>query len=272
MHDEKTQNILKITNEIYKLKTNSVPLTIIGNKVYSGFSYEKSKLQFIKTIEYYSRYGYNDELGKYLELDLPLFDVNKSNPTLEEFIDEYNNYNLIGLKTDNLDIGSIAIILGGLSGVNLINIIGIIIILIVILKNKKIKDKLMIVMTSILLKILFVLTNIINNIIVNNIIYSLIIVLFLFGILKVIQKKKNYLQINIIIIISFVSNYLILKVDNNINILKNILELHNLGGLSKITYYNNYLIMNLIIYTLLIYIGYLIISRLKNIYITKCLG
>ena len=267
VHDEKSQNILKITNEIYKLKTNSVPLTIIGNKVYSGFSYEKSKLQFIKTIEYYSRYGYNDELGKYLELDLPLFDVNKSNPTLEEFIDEYNNYNLIGLKTDNLDTGSIAIILGGLSGVNLINIIGIIIILIVILKNKKIKDKLMIVMTSILLKILFVLTNIINNIIANNIIYSLIIVLFLFGILKVIQKKKNYLQINIIIIISFISNYLILKVDNNINILKNILELHNLGGLSKITYYNNYLIMNLIIYTLLIYIGYLIISRLKNIYI-----
>jgi len=265
VHEQKTQNILKKTNEIYKLKTNSVPFTIIGNKDYSGFSYEKSKLKFIKTIEYYSKYGYNDELGKYLELELPKFNENKSNPTLEEFIDEYHNYNLLGLKTDNLDPTNTSIILGGLSVFNVINIIEIIIILIIISLIINPKTKLILLVTYIVIKMLLITNNIINNIILNNIIYTIILLILIFGIIKLIQKKKIYLKLNKIIIITYISNYLILKINNNINIFKNILELNNLTGLTKITYYNNYVIMSLIINILVTYIVYLIIKKIKEL-------
>ena len=52
IHDKDAKEVLKKASNIYNIKTNGVPITIIGNKVYTGFLYEKSSLKFIKTIEY----------------------------------------------------------------------------------------------------------------------------------------------------------------------------------------------------------------------------
>ena len=59
--NEKSKEVLLIAKEIYDIKTNGVPITIIGEEVYLGYNYNINKINFIKTIEYYSNYGYQDK-------------------------------------------------------------------------------------------------------------------------------------------------------------------------------------------------------------------
>ena len=50
---------------LFDTTVTGVPFTVIGGKVYKGFSYENSKAKFMGTIEYYSEYGYKDIVGEY---------------------------------------------------------------------------------------------------------------------------------------------------------------------------------------------------------------
>ena len=256
--DKENIGIFKQIEKIHNIKLNSVPVTIIGNKLYTGFS-NKSKITFTKTIEYFSKYGYVDELGEYLNIELPNYKINEDNITLDKFINKYHNYNLFGFKTDDLDISNISLLLGLLFSFNIISIIGLIIVLII---NIKIKSKiagLLSLLSYIILNTLLLLIGLINNHILTILIYVTLICLFIY----ILIKLKEYKIYNMIILISVIINFVITYLDNKtIIIFKNILELHNLTGLDKFSYYSNVVLLYFIINLIFIYIGDLLINKI----------
>lgn len=265
IHDKQNDELLEQARDLYDIKTKGVPITIIGDKAYEGFSFEKSNLKFIKTIEYYSRYGYNDKLGKYLKVELSTYNINENDITLDEFIDNYHNYNLLGLKTDNLDTSSIAIILGLLSSFNITMIISVILVVLMVHKIKEEKKKILLLTFYILLQSLLLIITLINNKSLSTIIYIILLVIFVINVIKILQKKQQCLSLNIVIIISFLTNYVITNFDNtHITVFINILNLYNLSGLTKLTYYSNYIIINLILNIFLLYIGYIIVQLVSK--------
>lgn len=257
VHKEDTIELLKKIDELYDTKITSVPITIIGSKLYTGYSTD-ANLTFIKTIEYYSKYGYEDKIGSYLKVDLPTYSID-NNIELDEFIDEYHNYNLLGLKTDKLDTSNISLLLGFLCSINLINIIGLIIAIIISKQFKSDKTKILSLILYIGITTLLQLKTILNNPISSITIYIIITIIFIIVISKTKNKQKNYYLFNSIIPISIIINLIITYISNkNIIIFKNILNLHNLTGLNKIYYYGDFIIIYLIMNILITYIGYII--------------
>lgn len=258
VHDKNNYEILEQTEKLYNIKFNSVPVTIIGDEVYTGFS-EKSKIKFIKSIEYFSKYGYEDKIGSYLNLELPTYNLNKDDMNLETFIDTYHNYKLLGLETDNMSTSNIALLLGLLLSLNIIYIIGFLLILMI---NIKIKN------TNLLILIIYTIINtillsiaLIDNSILTTITYILVILSL--GYILIYQKK--YMIYSITILISIFINLIIILLNNKtILIFKSILNLHNLIGLDLISYYSNFILTYFIINFIFIYIGVTLINKETN--------
>lgn len=259
---ENQNNELRINiQEIYDIKTNGVPLTIIGDTPYTGYLDSKSPLIFTKTIEYYSRYGYKDQVGQLLQIGTASNNkIDESVPTLEDFLKNYGNYKLIGsIYTDNLDTSSNSLILGILSQFNIIKIIFIIIVVILVSKIKEPTKELYLITNYFIISFILNTTYVVSNYIYSLMILIIIVTLFIIGLFK--TKEKQYLYSSILIIIAIISSYL----ENNLyitysKIFKEILKLHNLTGLNKISYFGNYFFIIIIIDILFI----LIIYGLKN--------
>lgn len=115
--DENFQ-LLNEVAELYDTKVTGVPFTVIGNKVYKGFSYDASKAKFMGTIAYYSEHGYKDLVGEYLgDIELPTYQVDlESGESLEEFLSDYGNYTIrflgIEIETKDLSMSTVAVLLG----------------------------------------------------------------------------------------------------------------------------------------------------------------
>lgn len=109
---------------LFDTTVTGVPFTVIGGKVYKGFSYENSKAKFMGTIEYYSEYGYKDIVGEYIGgVELPSYQLPEETPDIGEYIEDYNNYKievpLFGVvETKNLTLPVIAILIGLVDGFN----------------------------------------------------------------------------------------------------------------------------------------------------------
>ena len=121
--EEESGRILAKASSIYDFNVTGVPLTIIGNKVYHGYSSTNTKEKFKGTIEYFSKYGYLDKLGEFLNIELPTYEVNAEDPKLSEYLDSFGNYKInvpiIGeVETKKLTLPLIAIIIGLLDGFN----------------------------------------------------------------------------------------------------------------------------------------------------------
>lgn len=256
---EKDNNDIRIkVQNLYNLKGNGVPLTIIGNTPYLGYQEEKSTLKFIKTIEYYSRYGYVDQVGEMLQItNLPSQEINTNAPTLEEFLKTYGIYKLIGsLTTDDLDTSTSAIILGVLSQFNIIKILISVFTIILLLRLDKVINNIYLLAIFLILSFIFNTTYLISNNIYKIIIYIINILIIITSIIFYLKNKdKNYLYSNIIVIIAILTSYLenyYLK--NNIIAFKDIITLNNLTGINKISYYGNYFFIIIIINLLIILI------------------
>ena len=261
VHEEDTIEILKKIDELYDTKITSVPITIIGSELYTGYSTD-ANLTFIKTIEYYSKYGYEDKIGSYLEVDLPTYNIDNNSIKLDEFIEEYHNYDLLGLKTDKLDTSNISLLLGFLCSINLINIIGLIIVIVISKQFKSDKIKLLSLILYIGITTILLLKTILNHIVSSVMIYVIAIIIFIIIIFRTKTKQKNYYIFNSIIPISIIINLIMTYFSNkNILIFNNILNLHNLTGLNKIYYYGNFIIIYLIINILIPYVGYIVIRK-----------
>lgn len=250
------------------IKTIGVPLTIIGSTYYNGFNEEKSSIEFIKTIEYYKKYGYEDIVGKFLELEnIKEYTPNKKNPTLEEFKENYGNYKLIGnLYTNDVDISLIPMILGILSQFNITKLISVLLIILILTKPKKSITKLSLLLIYITTSVTLSTTNIFTNELYNLIIKSLILILIIINILKYKKNKKTeFLYSNILILITFIQNYIENYFFNNYNqILKNLINLYNITDISKITYYINYIFTIIIINILIAILAYYIKKIITN--------
>lgn len=264
IHDKENLAKYNQVKELYDIKTNGVPLTIIGNTPYQGYREELDDITFTKTIEYYSKYEYKDQVGEALSLDtMTNYKVDDKAPSLEDFINNYGNYHLIGnIYTNNLNTSLNAILLAFLSKINLINIISIIIAITLINKEPNIKQKLILLTTYFLATYLLTIIPILNN---NIYITVLISAIFIFFILNLKQKKYSY---NYLLVLSTITTNLEYKLlPKHLNIFHELLSLYNLTGLSKFEYYLNYLFITLATEVILLVITYYIIKLFskKNI-------
>ena len=122
--DEDNSKLLDEVASLYDTTVSGVPFTVIGDKVYKGFSYENSKVKFIGTVDYYSNYGYVDRVGKYIGgIELPSYQINDDDVEVTDYIDDYANYRievpLLGVvETKNLTLPVISILIGLVDGFN----------------------------------------------------------------------------------------------------------------------------------------------------------
>lgn len=254
--------------ELYQIKGNGVPLTIIGDTYYSGYKEEKSSLEFIKTIEYYSRYGYEDKTGNLLGINTSsTYEIKEDNPTLEEFMDRYGNYKIIGnLYTDDVSLSVSAIILGILSQLNIIKLLAISLGLILISKVKSIKDKIILSLGYFGILMMWTTTNIFSNDIYTLIIELIILILCILALVKYSRTKSPQTKsVNILIIIAILSNYLETNFFNYQNqTFNNLINLYNLSSYDKTMYYIDYIFTIIIINILVILLFYYIKKVIKK--------
>lgn len=257
IHDKDNFTKYEKVKELYNLKTNGVPLTIIGNTPYQGYREELDDITFTKTIEYYSKYKYEDQTGALLEIPTKTnYKVDNNIPKLEDFINNYGNYHLIGnIYTNNLNTSLNAIILAFLSKINPINIISIIIAIIIINKEPNQVKKLALLTTYTIITYLLTIIPILNNHIYTIIVALSLIALF---ILTLKQKKHNYNHITILPLITTILEYQIFK--RHLHIFHELLSLYNLTNLNKFEYYLNYLFIILATNVILIVITHYIIK------------
>ena len=138
------KDLLMDVSKLYNISVNSVPCTFIGDKVYNGYDKKSSKRYIEATIEYYSKYGYRDIVGEYIGgIELPNYEINDNNLDIDDFIDNYGNYELsflgIRFETNDLNIPVLSIITGIIDGVNVCSILVLLFLINILIKidNKK---------------------------------------------------------------------------------------------------------------------------------------
>mgnify|MGYP002868936200 CR=1 FL=1 len=55
-----SEKYIKLAESIYNIEIESVPTLIIGEKIYTGYLSEETPFAILSTIDYYSKFGYND--------------------------------------------------------------------------------------------------------------------------------------------------------------------------------------------------------------------
>ena len=121
--EEDNSLLLSKVSEIFDVNVTGVPFTIIGEKTFFGYSEENSKKKFVGTIEYYSSHGYTDKVGELLGYELPTYEIDNNDITVDEYIKDYGEYNfnlpVIGtVSTKDLTLPVIAVVMGFIDGVN----------------------------------------------------------------------------------------------------------------------------------------------------------
>lgn len=122
--DEDNSKLLDEVASLYDTTVSGVPFTVIGDKVYKGFSYENSKVKFMGTVDYYSNYGYVDRVGEHIGgIELPSYQINNDDVEITDYIDDYANYRievpLLGVvETKNLTLPVISVLIGLVDGFN----------------------------------------------------------------------------------------------------------------------------------------------------------
>lgn len=273
IHESNNRELLDKVEKLYKIKATGVPLTIIGDTIYTGYNEDKSPLKFTKTIEYYSKYGYIDRVGETLQIEtLPFYQVEDNAPTLDKFLNSYQNYQLIGsIYTDDLEPSLSAFLLGIKSKCNIVNIFSIIITLFLLAKIGGSRNKIILLALYLSLSFLLSIAYVISNQAFTLIIEILILILCMIGLLDYSKtKKRQYLFGNSFIVIAIVSNYIESKFFNSpFSILKTLIPLYNLSGMDKMVYYINYLFAVFTINVLILLLFY-IISKKYPKYINIC--
>ena len=124
INDENNSKLFQDVANLLDVKVMGTPFTVIGNKSFSGYSDENSKRNFEGAIEYYSKYGYDDVVGKFITgIELPQKEVIDTDISVDKYINNYGNYKinipLIGdVQTKNLTLPVVTIIIGLLDGFN----------------------------------------------------------------------------------------------------------------------------------------------------------
>lgn len=258
IHEVQNKEIYEEVKKIYKLKNNGVPLVIIGDSYYLGFAEEKSMIQYVRTIEYYSRYGYEDKVGEFLKIGMGSnLKVDSDIPSLEEFSNQFGNYQLFGnIYTDNFDFLSNAFLLGSLSQINLVNIIAILLIMFLLSKVLCQKNKIIILVSFFSVLFLLTLNFIFEKHIFMLCIISIVLGLFILYLYKFYKTRNfDYLYGNLFIVIAVITGYLEKSFYFKYYFtFRELNLLYQLSGGNKLLYYGNYIISVVIIDVLLVLI------------------
>ena len=257
---------------LFNTKIVGTPFTVVGDKYFNGYSSEETKKSFISTIEYYSKYGYNDRVGQYLndnkilDVELPSFEI-KNESSLEEYIDNYANYEfnipLFGkIETNDLDISNNTLLLGIKNIFSLTNIIIILFLIAILIKEKELKN--IFVLSMVFLTTTFIVNFIslfdIISLNYNNIKYILSILLILLSLYNLLNKKENnklFISVAIVTIMAILLNINTLTYSSNYIIFKDLLYLENISKILEIIY--------IIIYSLLVLIDKIFIALITMI-------
>jgi len=259
----------KYVQDLYDIKTHGVPLTIIGSSAYSGYNEEKSSIQFVKTIEYYSKYGYEDKVGEYFEIpNLPSLQQVPSKPTLEEFMEEYANYKLFStLSTNDFDLTTNSYLLGIKSQCNILNISSILLFLLLLHNIKDKKEELKSISLYIGTMFLWII-----NMTLSNYIFSFILIISTMIIIvsKIIRysktRKRSYLVELLFIFVAIITIILenVLSF-NEAYILKEMMSLYNPSNIEIIICYLNYILTTLLFELILIILLTILTKKLFQI-------
>lgn len=119
---DNNSEIFKNVATLFDLNVSGVPFTIIGEKTFIGYG-ENSKKTIIGCIEYYSKHGYVDKVGQYLNKELPTYEISDVDTSIDEYLEDYGNYSfnipIIGeVNTKTLTIPMIAVVMGFIDGFN----------------------------------------------------------------------------------------------------------------------------------------------------------
>ena len=263
INNEENQELFSKVKDLYNISNTGVPFTIIGEKYFFGYSDEISRLNFIKSIIYYSDNGYEDKVAKIVgNNNLPEYDINNNQITIDEFINNYGNYKLLFFETDNITMENSNLLLSILSELNIYNVGIIILLLIALFKIKNIKDKIISLILYIGIYILQGLFYNINLPIANNVILLLALNYFVYSILYyIVKENKKHLLYGIVILLSIMSNYLKIHYYNDyLKIFKELLELNTINIFEYIIQILLNTITSLFITMIIIYFAYLIIK------------
>lgn len=269
VNDESNKIILEEVKKVYNIKTNGVPITIIGSKLYTGFNKEKSRIKFGKTIDYFSKYNYDDKVMKIINPsyissyhESPYIQV----PSLKEYMENHNNFKLLGLKTDNLEPNTISVLIGVLSIINPVYIISIIILNILLEKTMGLKNKLTIITVYFGSFLLLRLESLLKINTLTLIIYLLMIITIMYLLIKYsIIKKIQYKLIDASLILILITEYIYNNVYTKYNlILKDIAKINLLNQFEKITYYSSYYTSLILINVTIILIIYLMFEKKRR--------
>ena len=122
LSEDNNSEIFKNVATLFDLNVSGVPFTIIGEKTFIGYG-ENSKKTIIGCIEYYSKHGYVDKVGQYLNKELPTYEISDDDTSIDEYLEDYGNYSfnipIIGeVNTKTLTIPMIAVVMGFIDGFN----------------------------------------------------------------------------------------------------------------------------------------------------------
>lgn len=273
--DKENSILFGEVSNLLDARVGGVPFTVIGNKYYSGYSKTNTKKVFMATIEYYSKYGYDDIVGKHIGNIEISNNIENASVTLEDYIDNYETYNIDTslirkINTKDMDISFISLILVLIDNVSICSIFLLLFLLIIIINYKDIK-KIFKIGITFLLMLSFV--NLIGmllcfNISLNNAFWLRIlfcIFILMFGVYNILLSigKKELININnklLVIVVIFLALFVgLIKLTYFFEIPKlfnEIIYLNNLSNLFKIFYiiiYNVfYLLSNLILFTIIL--------------------
>lgn len=261
VHEDNNLEVLQEVCKLYNINDiNGVPVTVIGDTIYTGFNEEKGPNIFIRTIEYYSNYGYMDKVGSYLNITTDnLYPVADNDISLKEFINSYNNYKLLfNIYSDDIDNSYIGLFIGLLLGINVFLLLGLFIL------TYRYKYNLI---NAIKYGVLYIVVTVIFNTC-----YSLskdkhicLILMVLFDILYMITRKKNKISsyIFILLISSIMSALTIYIYPNYLYIFNDIIFLNNLNLVYIVVYYIELYFMYMFI-PLFILVGMMIMLNRKR--------
>jgi glutaredoxin len=226
IHEETNEDLMKEVGNLYGIEVTGVPVTVIGDTIYTGYSDEEGPSTFIKTIEYYSRYGYLDKTGNYLGIETDnLYSVNEDDISLKEFSDKYKNYKLLfNIYSDDISVNNVSLLIGLLLGINPFVLIPL---FLIIFKYRKdnlncIKVGGIYILSSIIIYSIYNLININCLKIIIPIVLLILSVIF-----RNKDKIKDYtLVVFIVSIVGILSDFIY---PDYLNIYRNIISLNNLS-------------------------------------------
>lgn len=122
LSEDNNSEIFRNVATLFDLNISGVPFTIVGEKTFIGYG-ENSKKTIIGAIDYYSKHGYVDKVGEYLNKELPSYEIKEEDISIDEYLEDYGNYSfnipIIGeVNTKSLTIPMIAVVMGFIDGFN----------------------------------------------------------------------------------------------------------------------------------------------------------